>query len=257
MKPLIQRSLMLGLMSSTLLSPSLIGSSVQSNFLPSAAAVALPAQEVAQRLQPVPVFTITNAQGRPLLGSQSPQQKAQVGLFFYSQKDAQTLLDQVKAKNPEVGKSARVATIGLDQAYELTQKNPQEAVFRFVPQAKQVQSAVKILQAEGKKVEQFNTTPVFFAVAGKDKGYLTIQQGNQQVIPLFLSKEDLDGLLAQLKQKDPQLAATAKVGVGSVEGVVKLMKEKNEPALKQLTIIPSKESVQYVQSQQKAAASSK
>lgn len=227
---------------------------VQSNFL-SAHAVALPAQEVTQRLQVVPVFTITDAQGRPLLASQSTQQKEKTGLFFFGQQDAQTLLDQLKAKNAKVGNSARITTIGLDKAYELTQKKPQEAVFRFVPQAKQVQAAVKVLQAEGKKVEQFNLTPLFFAVAGqKEKGYLTIQQGNQQVIPLFMSKEDLDGVLGQLKQKNPQLAATAKIGVGSFEEVVKLMKEQDVPELKQIAIIPAKESIQYVQSQQPAAS---
>lgn len=246
MKPVVHSSLMLGLIGSTILGPAAI------NFLPSNRAVALPPQEVTQRLQSVPVFTITDAQGRPLLGSESAQQKGKMGLFFFSQPEAQSLLDKIKAKDPKVAKTARITTVGLDKAYELSQKNLQEATFRFVPQAKQVQAAVKILQTQGNKVEQFNRTPLFFATAGEKQGYLTIQQGQQQIIPLFLSKDDLDGLLGQLKQQNPKLAATAKVGVGSFEEVVKLMKEQEGPELKQVALIPSKESIQFVQTQSAA-----
>jgi len=253
MKPLIRNSLMFSLMGSTLLGPALMGR-ISANLLPSVQAVALPAQEVNQRLQAVPVFTITNNQGQPLLASQAGQDKRKLGIFFFSQQEAQTTLNQIKAKNPQVGKSAQITAVGLDKAYELAQKNTKEAAFRFMPPAKQMQAAVKVLQAEGKKVQQFNNIPVFFATAGeKEKGYLTIQQGKQRVIPLFLSKEDLDSFLAQLRQKNPKLAATTKVGVGSFEGTVKLLKEKNEPQLKQIAIIPSQEALKFVRSQQQSA----
>jgi len=254
MKSFIRNSLMFSLMGSTLLGPALMGR-ISSNILPNVQAVALPAQEVNQRLGAVPVFAITNHQGQPLLASQSGQDKRKLGIFFFSQQEAQTTLNQIKAKNPQLSKSARITTVGLDKAYELTQKNMKEAAFRFMPPAKQMQAAVKVLQAEGKKVQQFNNIPVFFATAGKKKkDYLTIQQGKQRVIPLFLSKEDLDSFLGQLRQKNPQLAATAKVGVGSFEGTVKLLKEKNEPELKQIAIIPSQESLKFVRSQQQSAA---
>lgn len=253
MKPLIRNSLMFGLMGSTLLVPALMGR-ISSNVFPKVQAIALPAQEVNQRLQVVPVFTITNNQGQPLLASQTGQDKRKLGIFFFSQQEAQTTLNQIKAKTPQLGKSAQITAVGLDKAYELTQRNTKETAFRFMPPAKQMQAAVKVLQAEGKKVQQFNNIPVFFATAGeKEKGYLTIQQGKQQVIPLFLSKEDLDGFLVQLRQKNPKLAATTKVGVGSFEGTVKLLKEKNEPQLKQIAIIPSQESLKFIRSQQAAA----
>lgn len=252
MKSIIRSSLMLGLASSTLLGPSLLGRSV--TVLPSAQAIALTTQEVTERLKIVPVFAITDPQDRPLLATTNGQQKQQVGLFFFSQQEAQAFLGQIKAKKPQLGNSARIKAIGLDQAYELAQKNSKEAVFRFKPADKQMQAAVKVLQANGSKVQQINGIPTFFAIAGgQQKGYVTIQQGNRQVIPMFLGKEDLDRFLGQLKQQNPKLAATTKAGVGSLEGIVKLMKSQNAPELKQISFIPAQDAVQFVRSQQSAA----
>jgi len=253
MKSIIRSSLMLGLVSGTLLGPSVFGRST--TVLPSAQAVALTTQEISKQLQPVPVFAITDSQDRPLLATMNGKQKQQVGLFFFSQQEAQAYLNQVKKDKPNLGNSARIKAIGLDKAYELAQRNSKEAVFRFKPAAKQMQAAVKVLQANGNKVQQINGIPAFFAMAGgSQKGYVTIQQGNQQVIPMFLGKEDLDRFLGQLKQQNPKLAATTKVGVGSLEGIVKLMKSQNAPELKQITFVPDQAAVQFVRSQQAPAA---
>lgn len=96
MKLLVRWSVVIGLLGSSLLGPSLLGSM---------SAIALPEAEVLKRLQSIPVFTVANEQGSPILAS-DPQQKngPQIATFFVSQKEAQGFLNQIKAKNAAVGK---------------------------------------------------------------------------------------------------------------------------------------------------------
>jgi nickel transport protein len=259
MKLLIQSSLILSLAGSTLLLPSFIGSS-EKLFSPAAHAIALTNQDVMQRLRGVPVFTITDAQGKPLLAAKAGSQKKQNGLFFLSQQDAQALLKQIKAQKPELNKSARVTIVGLDRAYELVQlgqakkqTSADQAVFFLQPQVKQVQSAIKLLQASGQKIEQLNAVPIFFAVVGEKQNLLTIQKQDKQIIPLFFSKEDLDRLLQQVRQKNPKLAATVKVKVGSLDQAIQLMKESNDAESGKIAFIPPQESLDFLRLQQSSA----
>lgn len=78
-----------------------------------------------------------------------------------------------------------------------------------------------------------------------DKGYVPIQMGSakQQIIPLFLSKKDAQGLLGQVKPKFPK----ADIQVIDVDGVIKTLKDKNDSWLNQVMLIPSPESRAFLQ----------
>lgn len=87
----------------------------------------------------------------------------------------------------------------LDQA---NQNNPNALDFAYVPQKQQVNAAMTLLQQSGQKVQQFNGTPLFVAKAGnKEKGYLTVNQSNQQVIPFFFNKDELQAMLERFKNR--------------------------------------------------------
>lgn len=246
MKSLVRLGAVLGIVTSAWLTPAMTG--IMS-------ALALPEQQVLEKLRPVPVFTITDAQGAPLIASVSGNgdQQSSVAGVFISQKDAQAFIDKLKAKNPQLGASVRVLPVSLGEVYKMSQASkgkPQQVQFAYVPTTQQVESAKTVLQQTGQKTNEFNGVPLFLARGGTDQGYLTIQQGQEQAVPLFFNKEDLQALLERLKQQQPNVASSVKIEVVALEGVLDALQKENDPFLTKLVLIPSRESLEYIRSVQ-------
>lgn len=257
MKSMVRWSATLGLAGSAIMGSSLLGSMQ---------ALALPQEQIVQKLGPVPVFTITDNKGAPLVASipngqnqqgQNQQQKqASVAGVFISQKDAQAFVERLKTQNPELGKNVRVVPVSLGEVYKLDQSNqnkPNSLDFAYVPAQQQVNAALALVQQSNQKVKQFNGTPLFVARAGKEKGYVTIKQANQQVIPFFFNKEELQSMLDRFKQQQPSLASTVEIQVVNLEGVLQTLKTRNDNDLKQIMLVPPQESIQFVRSLQPAS----
>ena len=88
MKSFFRRSATLGLIGSAILGSSFIGN---------LRALALPEQDVLARLTPIPVFTITDDTGAPLVAAPSGQgndRRAVAGVFI-SQKNAQDFIKKL------------------------------------------------------------------------------------------------------------------------------------------------------------------
>ncbi|HIK13638.1 MAG TPA: hypothetical protein IGS52_25830 [Oscillatoriaceae cyanobacterium M33_DOE_052] len=218
-------------------------------------ALALPEPQIIQKLSQIPVFTITNNQGSPLVASISNgNQNTSVAGVFISKKDADDFIQKLTESNPELVNSVQVRTVSLADVYQMERANQgqgaQPLAFDYVPVRQQVDSALAVLEANGQTVEEFNGVPLFLATGGADNGYLTIQQGEQQVIPLFFNKEDLQGMLDRLRQQDPNLAQTVNIKVVNLRGLIKLLQESNDEQLNKIVLIPSRETIEYLQSQQ-------
>ncbi|MBW4539701.1 MAG: hypothetical protein KME43_11245 [Myxacorys chilensis ATA2-1-KO14] len=235
----------------TLVGSTLVGSLVAGGFR----ALALTPEQVAQKLRPVPVFTIANGQGAPLVATPPKGQQGAVAGVFISQRDAQAFLQALQSKNPSLAKEVKVVPVSLAEVYQLNQANQgkkDKLDFAYVPTKQQVESALALLKQSGQKVNQFNGTPLFVARAGKEKGFLTIQQGDRSVIPMFFNKEDLSPLLENFKKQQPNVASTVDIQVFPLEGVMEALKKENDPQLDKVVLIPSKESLEFVRSQQPA-----
>jgi hypothetical protein len=160
----------------------LVGISLISTFwMPIKLANAMPESDALKRLEPIPVFTLTNAQGIPILGSitdpKNKGKKIQIATFFMSQEDAQSLLTKIKVQKPELGKDAKILSLSMRQAYAIKAKNKAKAdtlLFEFLPPKQQVEAAISVLNQNGKNVKNFPDIPLFFAIGGSDKGLLTI-----------------------------------------------------------------------------------
>lgn len=242
-KSLVRWSATLGLLGTTLMGSSLLGN------MP---AVALPEAQIIPKLQPVPVFTITDAQGAPLVASvdNGPKKGAVAGVFI-SQKDAQAFIDRLNKEKPDLAKTVKVVPVSLAEVYKLAQanKDKKDALdFAYVPVQQQVQSAVTLLRQSDPKVQQFAGVPLFAARGGKDKGYLTIQQDNKPVIPFFFDKEQLQSMVDRFKQQQPAMASTIEIQVVPLEGVIQTLKSSNNQQLNNIMLIPSRESMQFLQS---------
>lgn len=214
---------------------------------------ALPEDQIVNKLRSVPVFTLTNAEGAPLVATppNSPNKSPVAGAFI-SRQDAQTFLDNLKTRNPDLAKNVRVVAVSMGEIYKLSQKDktkPDYLAFAYVPMQKQVDTAVALLKQSGQQVKEFNGVPLFVARGGQDKGYLTIQQGNQQIIPLFFKKEELQTLLERFKKEQPKLASNITVEVIPLEGVLQTLKTDDNPQLGQLMLVPPQESLEFIRSQ--------
>ena len=233
---------------------SLVGATLAGSLFAGALEVlALTQDQILQKLRPVPVFTIANSEGAPLVASpQNGQPGGPVAGVFITQTDAQAFLDNLKTRSPDVVKNVRVVPISLAEVYRMNVanqgKNEKDKLqFTVVASRQKVDTAQSLLKKSGEK-EQFNGTPLFVARGGPEKGYLTIQQGDKAVIPMFFKKEELQTLIDRFKQQDPKLASTLEVQVLNLEGVLEVMRTKNDPQLDQIMLIPPRESLEFVRS---------
>lgn len=243
MKSLVRLSAVLGIVASSLVGPSLKDLS----------ALALPEKEVLQKLTPVPVFTITDQNGSPLVASikrEGNEDNASVAGVFISKSDADAFVNKLKGENPDLAATVKVVPVSLGEVYEMsqsTQQNGQKLQFAYVPIRRQVESAKALLQQNGQDVNNFKGVPLFMAKGGPDGGYLTIQRGENQVIPMFFNKEDLQGMLDRAKTQQPDIFSSVKIEVVNLEGVINAMKNDDDPFLEKIIFIPPRESLEFVQ----------
>lgn len=245
MKSLLRWSARLSLVGSTVLASCLIGN---------LRAQALPQKQILEKLQSIPVFTITDPQGAPLVASVgNGNSKGTVAGVFISQRDAQSFIEKLKKDNPGLAKNVRVVPVSLGDVYQLEESNKNKADhldFAYVPTQQQVESAMSLLRQNGQQVQQFNGVPLFVARAGKEKGYLTIQEGNQQMIPFFFDKEQLQGMVERYKQQQPSQASTIEIQAVTLEGVLQTLKSSENQQLNNIMLVPSQESIEFLRTMQ-------
>lgn len=256
MKSLVRWGATLGLIGSTL-----IGSFFGGNLK----VFALTQDEIVQKLRPIPVFIVANPQSGELLvgrpsnppsGNNAQQNNISVARIFISRQDAQAFLDKLKTDRPELGRNMQVIPRSLGELYLEAQQNNNPSdrlVFDLVPVRQQVDSAVTLLRQSGQQENQFNGVPLFIARGGPEKGYITMQipqMGEQEIIPVFFSKEDAQNMLNQFKQQNPQQASTTDIQVVNFEGMLQTLASKNDQWLNQIVLIPPPEGREFLRTLQ-------
>ena len=209
-------------------------------------------EEALKRLESVPVFAVTNKEGVPILASiPNPKNKSknvQIATFFVDPQDALSLIETLRNQKPDVGNSARVVVLSMRQAYDIKNKNKNKAeslMFEFLPSKQQTESAITVLKQNGQNVSKFNDIPLFYGTGGDNKGLLIIEQSKNKVIPFYFDKQDLLGMLDQLRQKNPRLSNTIKIEVTSLSKVFESLSKDNSPAMQQVTLVPERAALQF------------
>ena len=249
MKLLIRWGATLGLFGSFLLGPSLVGN---------LRALALNEDQIVQKLDSVPVFVITNKEGLPLSrplpsGQNDPKNGGAITGVYISRLEAQSVVDQLrntKDKDPKLTdlvKTLQVTPVPLGVIYKQvrdTAKQPNRLVFAFKPVQQQVDAALTMLRQRGQKLEQFSGVPVFAVRFGPDKGYVSIKlpTTKNEIIPLFLSDDDAQNLLGQVKKK----YSNADVQVIDVDSVIQTWRSKNDQWLNQVVIVPDAQTRDFI-----------
>ncbi|MGI0479270.1 Tic22 family protein [Geminocystis sp. CENA526] len=221
---------------------SLIGATVIGCWLTNTTKLlALPQEVIIQKLRPIPVFTIADAQGAPLIASN--EENAKVAGVFISKQDANSFVDRLKKDNPTLGNQVQVIPVSLGEIFELAEANAKEkepVIFAYVPTQAQVEQAKKLNN------QYQSGVPLFVAKAGDDQGYLTIKQNDQEVIPFFFDQQQVQQLVDNFKKAQPDLAGSVKIDVVILEGVLEALKEGNDEMLTKIVLWPSKESIDFL-----------
>jgi len=236
----------------------LVGSALLGNLLwLDIPAFALSQQQVKEKLDPIPVYLITNEQGLPLSRAVSDEKNGKKGAsvtgVYMSRQEAETFIKELKdlktkdTKLAALVRNLQVSTVSLGYLYqqlEKTKSDPNHLLFDFKPVQKEVDLALQLLQQNGEKVDQFKSIPIFAVRFGKDKAYVPIQvlPDKKQYIPLFFSEGDAKTLLDQVKPKFDK----AYIQVVDVDGVIKAFQDFNDDWLKNVVLVPSPESRAYL-----------
>jgi hypothetical protein len=236
MKSLIRQAATLCLVGSTLLG---------SGLIQARQAFALPTEQVLQKLAPVLVYTVVAVDDKkkeivPLTANIKQGDKSiTVGWVFFSPEDAQKFIDSqkqglnaLKTKDPTTAEEqlkilnvAQVVPDSLARFYDVAVKSKDSFKIQFMPIEQQVKSAIAMNK-------QFTGVPLFRANFGQ----------NRYGTAFFLSKEDLQNELTELKKTKPDLAKDATIEVIPLEGLIEVMSTQNNEDLKKIQVLPPLES---------------
>ncbi|MGK7877787.1 MAG: Tic22 family protein [Xenococcaceae cyanobacterium] len=243
MKSLVRWSATLGLVGSAVLG-SWFGGNLE--------ALALPQEQVMQKLSSIPVFVIADDKGDTIIAQ--GENNKQIAMVFISQQDAQNfILQRLQTENPELASQVKVMPVSLGEVYQVARANENQTNspdFNLVPMQQQVQSAMTLLRQQDQQVEEFQGVPIFFATVkrGDKEAYLTYRDGDQIRIPLFFEKEALQQIVEQFKEQQPNIAPMVKIKVTPLEVVIAAFQNDNDEALSNMVLIPSEESIEFVRS---------
>jgi len=222
-----------------------------------AVAAPLTRQEVAERLNLVPVFAIVSQNGTPVVANIEREGRTiQVASFWLDRNQAQQALEQVKAKNPEIGKQAQVVPIPLGYAYEKSEEERAKnsnLYFEVVPRPSDVEAAKQVLKETGQEVPpEAIGVPLFYGRSSE--GLLTIEQEGQEVVPFFFDRNDLKGALERAAAQNPEVVGKTQIEVTSLAIVVERMLAPDaQEDVQKIAFIPPRASLEYVQSWIRAA----
>ncbi|MBE9050458.1 hypothetical protein IQ243_08545 [Nostocales cyanobacterium LEGE 11386] len=255
MKALVRWGATLGLVGSTLLGSLFVGN------IP---VLALSEQEIEKKLNEVPVFSFSVG-NQPQIAvfnttpqGQNEKKPAFLQMVFMNIQEAKSFLEQQiqnsKGQDPktvEMVKSLRVTALPLGLVYQTikeTSKKPDQTQIVLQPAQQDVKGALALLRQNGQQVQQFPSVPVFLLMSS-EKGTLYPAQrqfDKKEIIPMYLSQRDAESALKQLKPIDPK----AKIEVVDIDWIIKTLRDKNDPWLDKVVLMPPSESIEYISTQQ-------
>ena len=207
--------------------------------------LALPKEQIIEKLRNVPVFTVGDSKG---LVSTSVDGK-NVPLAFISRDDATKNIEAYQRKEPQKGKELKVIVMSLGELYKISVENASKKDglrIAFVPEQSQVELAKKVTSNNGQTPKYRGGVPLFVAKVGEE-GYLTLpQKDKKQIMPFFFEKSQLQQVIDGIKKQNPKLASTIKIEVIPLEGLIENLEKSNNKELNQIYLQPTKESYQFV-----------
>jgi Tic22-like family len=233
---------------------------------------ALPERQIITKLNEIPVFTILNQQGSPLVGRVKGQDGQDKGIvpFFLDPKQAQIYYDDYQKKAPpDVKTKFRLVVITLGEAVVAARdeaKNKDSKLrYVFQPAVEAQQVALTLLKKTAPKLKQYPGTPVFFVgkseteptffnrglyLQGKDGNPVVSPKGTEPLIPFFFNARDAEDLLQLVKKNKPKDNTTLHV-LGLFQVLDLMADDKNNELTQAISFSPDDAALQFVTTLQK------
>ncbi|AGY57471.1 Tic22 family protein [Gloeobacter kilaueensis] len=218
--------------------------------------LALSEDQLVAKLNAVPVFTIIDAKGSPLL--LIPKQQKDIGIlnFYLDSTLAQQAIKLVKDQNPDKGKVYQVASTALGRAYtaikQEREKKDSKVRFQFLSSPASIQYAYQVAKKKDPNLKNFQGVPVFFLTGGDRRGILTLKRNGQEFLPMFFSEVDLQRNLAALRKGRSDLPGNLSVEVATLDSVVgTMLSGQSDKDAEKITFIPSRAALEYAKTLQK------
>eukprot|EP00871_Galdieria_phlegrea_P002067 jgi/Galph1/2861/GphlegSOOS_G1495.1 len=197
-----------------------------------------------ERTKDMRVYIVANQAGQPFL-AEGIEPGTQVGLIFFSMADASMMLMQM---SQGAGGDARIESISLDKAYEMVSAKPTSSglkdskgrslkvVFRFCPEVGQIKFYKRLAKADIPY-----GVPVFVVPD------LSLEKEGENLIPVFLDKEDVDKCWQELKKSHPELPLRPRVETADLLDILKKMEDGSNPDIYQLGFYSPRKNLVWAQ----------
>ncbi|TAD75966.1 MAG: hypothetical protein EA001_13030 [Oscillatoriales cyanobacterium] len=226
---------------------------VLGSLLAAGGAIALPPEEIAKKLETVPVFTLTDAQGAPALvevGDRAGQRRT-VARMFVSPQDAIAWLDRLKASTPNAPNALRVSAVPLSAIYELLQKPSQDYQLQLIPDLNEVKLARELLDRNQQPQEKLQGIPLFLVTAsdGSAPTYVTVDRDGVEEIQFFMDRAQAEVVAREFAEQVPDLAATVQIQVVDLDEFLAVLSDRDDEWLTRVRILPSTAAQNFFETQ--------
>lgn len=217
---------------------------------PSGLAFALTQQEVASRLSIVPTFVIgvgENFVTYPVTQNGDEASTSEVLPVFMTRQDAEAYIERSRTREdlPALPAEATVLGSRLDYLYTLETSSRGDGDrpinLAYIPQPSEVQQAVAI------NSEFSQGVPLFYPQLEDGTIVAVAQSDGEEIFPLFFSKADLEGVLAELNERDADARSVLQIGVVPLEFMLRQMATSEDDAFSQFRLFPASEVINSFQ----------
>ena len=217
-------------------------------------AVALTQEQVAERLQRIPVFILIDDKGKPLevpLQSRSPEDPDREIAFFMSPEDAQLAWNTLRNRNTVTNLPKQVGITGgtMVDFFAMQSANKDRKLrISLIAGRQNLIFASRLLQSEkladDKVRALLSGIPVFYASTGADKPTFPAVNGQdgKALQVYFMDVQDLQDELELLNRRDANQAKNIKIRVTSLSALIGDMLPKDgktSDAADQTQFVPS------------------
>ena len=229
------------------LSSTLAIAAVSASLFGSAAvlpALALPQEQITQKLTNVPAYVLGTDQGLLLLPTGESAESAPGLYVFLSEQQAQGFLAKAAEANPEFAATIQVKLTSLDKLYAESQSQTEQPLrLMYIPEESEAAQAAAI------NSDYRGGVPLFYAQF-EDGSLASVEANGEQTFPMFFSRSDLDLILSELGERNPEARAAISVGVLPLEFILAEMQTREEPMFNQIRLLPDSEVIQNINSNQ-------
>ncbi|MEB3233601.1 MAG: Tic22 family protein [Leptolyngbyaceae bacterium] len=243
------------------------GAVVGSWIAPGLRAFGLTQAEIEAQLRGIPVFTITDPAGNPFVAviptrnenGEPTGPNTVITEVFISADDAEASLAAFQEANPELGSNAQVTPVSLARIYKaaLEARTAEDQLqFYFVPMVEEVAHAVSLLPEDAQAspgVPLFMLSSIDPATAATTEDQisvtlLTLQNGEDEIIPLFFTQEQYETALSAIDGANPAFRENLQVEVIWLGDYIRGLELAESGNIEQYRMIPLADSIDYVES---------